>query len=235
METQRVYYYTASKYALESIRKKRIKVSRIEDLNDPFEMLACDISDEFIQKVFTMTRKDLDKKAGIVCFSKDWHNTLLWAHYGDKHKGICIGFDIDSRFTEEITYIKTKWSIEDLNTSDKEQMKKILLFSKYEKWEYENEIRAGFALDEEQKENGMYFSDFDQALMPKEIILGCRNKTTPKEIRSALDEGNYNHHIKVIQTKVASREFSIIEDRMKTKGLARVLRSTGPEPELQEA
>ena len=27
--------------------------------------------------------------AGMLCFSKGWHNPVQWSHYTDKHKGIC--------------------------------------------------------------------------------------------------------------------------------------------------
>ena len=30
----------------------------------------------------------------ILCFSRNWDNLLLWSHYGDRHMGVCLGFDI---------------------------------------------------------------------------------------------------------------------------------------------
>ncbi len=29
---------------------------------------------------------------GVCCFSADYRNPLLWSHYGDQHRGICIGY-----------------------------------------------------------------------------------------------------------------------------------------------
>ncbi len=29
----------------------------------------------------------------VCCFSKDSHSTLMWAHYADLNKGICMGYD----------------------------------------------------------------------------------------------------------------------------------------------
>jgi hypothetical protein len=37
-------------------------------------------------------QKDVDD-AGIACFSKVRDDILMWAHYGDKHKGLCLEFD----------------------------------------------------------------------------------------------------------------------------------------------
>lgn len=28
------------------------------------------------------------------CFTSAWDNELMWSHYADKHKGICLGFDL---------------------------------------------------------------------------------------------------------------------------------------------
>jgi len=41
-------------------------------------------------------RKDVQKEidnAGITCFSKVRDDILMWAHYADKHKGLCFEFD----------------------------------------------------------------------------------------------------------------------------------------------
>lgn len=44
------------------------------------------------------------KKYGVFCASSDCNNELLWAHYADSHKGICIGFD--AKKLEEIAGYK---------------------------------------------------------------------------------------------------------------------------------
>ena len=32
---------------------------------------------------------------GVTCFSRKKDNILMWSHYANDHKGICLGFDID--------------------------------------------------------------------------------------------------------------------------------------------
>jgi hypothetical protein len=32
---------------------------------------------------------------GVCCFSTSFKNPLLWSHYGDKHNGICIGYNLE--------------------------------------------------------------------------------------------------------------------------------------------
>jgi hypothetical protein len=41
----RVFHFLQRKFALQAIERQRLKVARIGELNDPFELLAADISD----------------------------------------------------------------------------------------------------------------------------------------------------------------------------------------------
>ena len=69
------------------------KISRFCDLNDPFELIPFDLSNEDQRDALIHTRKELSD-VGLLCFSFKWLNPLLWAHYADKHKEICLGFDL---------------------------------------------------------------------------------------------------------------------------------------------
>ena len=39
---------------------------------------------------------------GICCFSEHYNNALLWSHYGEQHRGLCIGYSIDRRPIPEL-------------------------------------------------------------------------------------------------------------------------------------
>lgn len=32
---------------------------------------------------------------GVCCLSEEYSNPLLWSHYGDQHKGFCVGYSLD--------------------------------------------------------------------------------------------------------------------------------------------
>ena len=100
----RVYYYISQEFAISNIINKRVKISLLDDLNDLFEFLGIDISDEDFRRHFLTARDEAAKRFGIICFSKDWHNPLMWSHYGDKHKRICLGFDIDDSHIKEVEF-----------------------------------------------------------------------------------------------------------------------------------
>jgi hypothetical protein len=31
-------------------------------------------------------------QVGVLCLATEWNNSLMWSHYADHHKGICVGF-----------------------------------------------------------------------------------------------------------------------------------------------
>src|SRR5690606_10306833 len=36
-----------------------------------------------------------DYERGVCCFSASFSSPLLWSHYSDQHRGLCIGYDLD--------------------------------------------------------------------------------------------------------------------------------------------
>ena len=89
----------------------------------------------------------------------------MWAHYSDKHRGICLGFDVDNSLTKGILYKPTRvpW-----RTPDLEFMQQ-LLFTKFAGSEYEDEVRVYAKRDEQDK--GLYFADFNEHLKLREVII----------------------------------------------------------------
>src|SRR5687767_14278862 len=90
----RVYHLSNAEFALSNIALRRIKISRFSDLNDPFELLGANLKDKNYREAFRLTRDELHNDKGLLCFSRSWGNPVLWSHYADKHRGICLGFDV---------------------------------------------------------------------------------------------------------------------------------------------
>ena len=74
------------------------------------------------------------ERFGMLCFSKHWHNPVLWSHYGAKHRGMCLGFDIDRRGIQPVTYRTQRPR---LNIPPSQEDANRLLFSKFVDWQYE--------------------------------------------------------------------------------------------------
>ena len=73
-----------------------------KDFNDPFD---CDfrIMPTVVEKQYGISWNSVVNefkadvhKMGFVCFSPHWDNTLMWAHYADKFKGFCLGYEFSN-------------------------------------------------------------------------------------------------------------------------------------------
>lgn len=200
----RVYKFLNTEHALQDVRRRRVKISEIHDLNDPFELIPCDLSDTDTRRALLKTRGDLSRDRGLLCFSRAWTNPVLWAHYSDKHRGVCLGFDITDDLSKRITYSATRipW-----RKPDSEFMQQIL-FTKFAGWEYEDEVRLYATRDEE--ENGLYFADFGENLRLREVIVGHRCCVERGEILAALT--SYPEPVDIRKARLSFTSFEVVED-----------------------
>src|SRR6185312_161440 len=154
----RLYYFSQAKYATSNIVSKRLKVSRISQLNDPFEFAGQDMSDSEWRAVFDDTKAEIDKSIGMICFSRTWQDPVQWGHYGESHKGICCGFDVDPGVVAQVRYVRSRMplAIESLEEFIDPKNRHIafhsvlpILTTKFAHWSYEDEFRMWIKLDHE--------------------------------------------------------------------------------------
>src|SRR5215469_5085557 len=152
----RVYHFLPAQWAVDDIIKKRIRISLIDQTNDPFELWCVSQPSRALRDALRAYKKEMNEKFGLLCFSEDWVNPLLWSHYADKHRGICLGFDMDDRALRQVSYVRERPALRlPLSEENADQ----LLWTKYWDWKYEQEWRSWLQLDE--RENGHYFYHFD--------------------------------------------------------------------------
>jgi hypothetical protein len=99
-----LYNFISKEHALNLIGDQRIEVSRIDDLNDRFELHAMDLSDKRNREEFVTFKFDMAKKIGSLCFSKSWKCPLLWSHYANRHKGIALEFEVANQAAHPVKY-----------------------------------------------------------------------------------------------------------------------------------
>jgi hypothetical protein len=208
----RLYYFVSANYGIENIIKQRLKIARLNDLNDPFEFLCVDMSDTEIRQVFKKTLSDLSETTGVICFSKAWGNPVLWSHYGDKHKGICLGFDIPDEIVMPVNYEPNRLQV-DIRKDFKdgvigEKMMQRVLSTKFEDWKYEDEVRVFVRLDEKDSKTGLYYQDYGEGLLLKEVIIGPKCHFTIFDFKSILAKNN--SEVNVISSRLAFRSFRVI-------------------------
>jgi hypothetical protein len=158
----RLFHFINLEYGLDDIRRRRLKISLIPDLNDPFELLSIELSNRDLRQAIRAAIEGISKNGGILCFSKRWSNPVQWSHYADRHRGLCLGFEIPDSLLLPVSYA-TGRLISEANqllttncaaNEDNEAAVLKLLSTKYSHWKYENEMRCFVSLLDKDPENG---------------------------------------------------------------------------------
>lgn len=139
----------------------------------------------------------------ICCFSTQKDNVLMWSHYADKHKGICLGF--------ELPILCKDYSIYPVNYISKiERIHGMVsmayvfnywLTRKSSYWKYESEVRA-ISIDKPDLIN------FEQGLL-KEVIFGCKVKKKEIEFIKKLMKMNNYKKVKFMVMEIDRSTFDL--------------------------
>ena len=207
----RVYHFLPANWALDDILKRRLRISEIDQLNDPFELWCVHQRDRRLRQPLREFKKEMSKKFGMIYFSKRWHNPLLWSHYADKHRGMCLGFDVDDRGLKEVNYVTER---SDLKMSPTLESVNELLFTKFRDWQYEEEWRNWFRLDEREGEH--YFYPFDNFVQLRQVIAGPLCDLSRSSIQDALR--GYPNPVAIIRARLAFRTFRVVRNRAGFRG-----------------
>ncbi|MQU60987.1 DUF2971 domain-containing protein [Pseudomonas helleri] len=207
---RRVYHFLKADHGIQNIEKRRIKISTLLGVNDPFELLAHNVSNRSIRDALMLTRKTFDKEFGLLCFSKSSYSPVQWAHYGDRHAGVCLGFDVDANLLEDVCYEDKRtddFTLSADSESEPEWMRKFL-YTKYSHWSYEDEVRAFVALDTE--DCGLYFKNFDSSISLVEVQVGFNCELSRSRVSEAL--GDLSSHVEVFKVRPAFNSFKMVRN-----------------------
>jgi hypothetical protein len=214
----RLYYLTAESWAKKILTERRFKLSTFDELNDPFELLGASVGEKRARKIFGMLQAHWTKTVGILCTGASWDNPVMWAHYGDKHRGVCLGFDIDdSAEPAQITYSPHRLAglldgLGDGQLMTEEQLKAVLT-TKFEDWKYEREWRVFASLDLREPADGKYYLNFSPNIELREIIVGYRCDTPLNEFAELVTD--LPSPVKVFQARPAFNTFKMTEQLSK--------------------
>lgn len=170
-------YYTATafafrkcdKYLYQALNNEQLNLSSPTTFNDPFDCPIIELlnNEDEVSKLMLQAYQDCLR---IACFTyniklpyygkgekkhkrdrKEYLNELMWAHYADSHKGICIKYQFCNSLTQLSGKNKSVVSyLKDVEYSDKAMAQyssknsitlKDAFFLKGKSWEYENELR----------------------------------------------------------------------------------------------
>ena len=167
------YSNPRSDYFLDEFKNLQIHFSRPEHFNDPFDcqmeylraledaLEGVALNDHYSVELLKDKLEDVLSRIGVCCFCRAKKNQLMWAHYAEKHTGICIGFNrrellrnLSVTGVEDVAYQSQhplhniSGQIALLAHDEVPSMKRLLevfihplLKTKYSYWKYERETR----------------------------------------------------------------------------------------------
>ncbi|MBY2984863.1 DUF2971 domain-containing protein [Rhizobium leguminosarum] len=190
----RLYRFMSAENGLRSIRDRRLRIGRIEELNDDFEFVGIALKLKEERVAFRQMRKHLNEANGILCMSEAWESPLMWAHYGDSHKGMALGFDVPDEAFYKVDYVKERPTLASMGLNNLDEITaediKRLTRMKASGWDYEKEYRSYQRLKDGVPINGQthYFISMNPNLRLREVIVGSRFKTARQEVLDAVND-----------------------------------------------
>ena len=215
-----LYHFLPAKYALLALERQRLKVARINDLNDPFELFCADMRDAKARRGFREFKDQISAKFGFLCFCRRWQNLLLWSHYADRHRGAALEVEIGDDVAMPVNYTnaRVQWNAQEIMSSGGFSLEHVdvITTTKSDHWAYEQEVRAAVPLEGDQAEDGLYFSP----VPIKGIVIGACSNISAARIRTALPRGG---SVKVTHARLAFKSFNVV--RRKDIPVATIRRS----------
>jgi hypothetical protein len=120
------------------------------------------LKDKLFQDAYRKTLQDLTHNCGVLCLSSVSDDILMWSHYAESHKGVCIGIetavlDIDSASVcriwqvdyqadyPKVDFLKLQSELASPDPAIKERAEDLMIrglfLTKAEHWSYESEWR----------------------------------------------------------------------------------------------
>jgi hypothetical protein len=214
--TLRAFRFLSAKHALQALRRQEIKVSHFDDLNDPFELYGVNLADRRHRRTFHEFKRWASGRFGLLCFCRRWRNPLLWSHYGDRHKGVALEFELDDDLVSEVRYspYRLRLDIEKAlaRGSFTEQEAYEMAITKSAHWRYEEEVRVFCELPQCIKRDGLLFEPVGEKLQIVGLVLGPLCALSADDVENALPKGR---HIRMICSRLAFTSFNVIPNRAK--------------------
>lgn len=186
---------TSLGYLRKLLENGELKFTKPSEFNDPFDCCPTQLGEvpvgSFPHAAGDMMNKSIQSMSslmhGIACFTPHPNKMLMWSHYGDQHRSVCVGFDrrvlLDNppKNSEGNPLYENVVKVEyTKNRPDEGSIEQY--YHKSEEWEYEDEHRI---ISGAKKGHPMW----GEGVWPvppesiKEIILGARmNNGIEKEV-----------------------------------------------------
>lgn len=198
-------------YFADLIRKGVMKFSKPSEFNDPFDFCPTQCSElppgilphAVTSELNRSLQQAHSQVSGVACFTTHPDKMLMWSHYGDQHKSVCVGFDSDvllkqiPKNSEGCPLYSEIRKVEYLNTrpagDDKE-----FIFAKSEEWIYEDEYRIISTAQKGNPQWGPGVWEISPSSI-KEVIIGAKVEPwLQNEIVSLIKSANSSIELKKV-------------------------------------
>ncbi|RUT71543.1 DUF2971 domain-containing protein [Flavobacterium cupreum] len=245
------YYKYLPTSRISYLENELLRFTQASDLNDPFECLPQKPSIEklnalidsliptntnkmkgkivrekfdsnFLSNLYETQYGKVNQDIGILSLSKNWKNSLMWAHYTESHKGFCIGFDSQHNFftnylcpdketsktIREVIYSEKRVEIPMILGQEKLNFEPYI--TKSLDWKYEEEVRIISTLNSREhlingKPLDIYLFKVPHSAI-NEIVLGANiNVENEEKIRKFASDKK----IKLWKSKIAETTFDM--------------------------
>ena len=200
-------------------RKIKQKMANLFETMHP-DIIINRFNEEQLDKMFKEILNVLLKQFGVTCFSGSNNNILMWSHYGDSHRGICLEFDTSNDFFDEL-YIINYPKNDDRPVINMHEMQCSdtfytgLFTTKYKTWAYEEEWRLFNKPGKTQKYpkealTGIYFGvKVDESLRNTVCLILQKQNPDAKFYQGELSSTKY---------EVKFTEFEFMDNERKSGG-----------------
>jgi len=170
------------------------------------------VKEEIKKDVFAAVQNGINSIA-VLSLSKTWEDIVMWSHYANEHKGICLGFNFEIssnpifKTLEDVQYPENKelpiFNLDEFyddSNDDYEEFAKDVLLTKYVDWQYEKEVRAVA-----QKEDTY---NFEKECLTR-IYLGA-NISEENELLVNHWRERYMTHVDLIKLKYSPTKYAVV-------------------------
>lgn len=170
-------YYRGLNRDFDTISSPAVWLCNAFYLNDPFDSYFLLKGKEESDRNITLWKqlqhdtkaRNMQRTIFLASFSERSDSILMWSHYANNHKGVCIGYSL-KELIEKYDFFPVVYEGRlQQYTDGSSELREIL--TKYTDWSYEKEWRL-IQKDEKGKSLNGKCIPF---VKPKEIILGCKS------------------------------------------------------------
>ncbi len=234
MNSPKLYRYLRDDAAIKTIETRSFRVSRITELNDPFEWRVGfqghpPALEEVLEKQMEGLVELASQDMGIICFSKIINDPILWSHYTNVHRGIAFEVNVNVNRhlvsnLQEVDYDKppmiipfqryVKGQVSDIELMD---IIKNLHKQKSASWRYEQECRLVIDLKTCKPAGGSFLWDKMPPAFITHAVIGFRSSIGEQYLRQALDSNGFQH-TQILKAKRSLETYEIkLEPTTNTK------------------